>query len=880
MKRFVRNAKKKIEIIFENKIDRMLQKSITFLINEMYLKAAQNDKKILSLLKIISLFRGVNVQLSDLVKYVRTLDSVALYQRDTMVDNESSLLFSKDLVNNGITTRIFNEKDFVKYINAVIILNMRLGRMDTYRKIYDMYIKNYSIEDKTYIIRYLLGYYCGDIDYNTEVVPLLGKFHTYVRKKERLISAESKTKKKNLLIKELTQYITNTVIIADAVFYEIDDIEFYISREIRKYKGRITRPIVALIEVILRKDRCIEEVKEWLISVNDSKDDGILRIRSILNEIETGELQPKIENSSKGDPYKQLLIALENKKSNKKELFELCRKTEQKYIKMIKASKDVSEKIKHLNLLFKVRYKLQIQKFWNEYNDSLSQISSVSHSDIVYFFPSDWNVVTGAYSLPILMEAKKRGYFCVPSNPTIFDFVNCDDMELNEISGSRYYNTYTDKIDSLRRRYKWKIDIDNKKIETMGLNVYEPIYESISRWQFSFFFNYDTNAWARARINYYINAYEKVFYQCEKLEKWAIKNSKKVRIISTFPFLHIYAGYRIYCEEKGFKCGMEYICVRNGYDDYFLNSHGTKNRRTLTAINLSKNQNARTSIYGTKKGFMNFYDENIMRFEDIREKVTKYFDFQRSKNYITNNEKDEKKRKEILSIIDENKNCGKKVYCLNGKIIFDLAVKYTKGCVHNDMSHWATHTVDIINDNPDILLLIKPHPLESDKSITMTEESIATFRDIIASDFRDNIIYLNDHLFRNVDLAPYIDLALVWNGTSALEFAALGVKVIMGDTFGYYDYPIGFSKPESIDEYTEILNNVDCFKNNDDLTKRAIMFLAYMGSNDINITNKYTQVTTSNYNVFKTKIIEEAIENYIANGDKELERLFDRIDQQ
>jgi len=46
-----------------------------------------------------------------------------------------------------------------------------------------------------------------------------------------------------------------------------------------------------------------------------------------------------------------------------------------------------------------------------------------------------------------------------------------------------------------------------------------------------------------------------------------------------------------------------------------------------------------------------------------------------------------------------------------------------------------------------------------------------------------------------------LDLALVWNGTAALELGVLNVPTIVGAHYGHINYPVGHVLPESRADY-------------------------------------------------------------------------------
>ena len=211
-------------------------------------------------------------------------------------------------------------------------------------------------------------------------------------------------------------------------------------------------------------------------------------------------------------------------------------------------------------------------------------------------------------------------------------------------------------------------------------------------------------------------------------------------------------------------------------------------------------------------------------------------------------------------------------------MIFDLGVKYTKGVCHSDMSEWITHAVDFTNKHSDdILLLIKPHPHERRQDLTMTSEETDCLRSIIKTEMGNSVIYLDNDMFTNFELIEYIDMCLVWNGTSAIEFASHGKKVLIGDEWGHYDYPIGFIWPKTIEEYESYILNPEEIVERDDISDRAIMFLEYMSSEDVRIKNPFSSSTLMNFNQYDTALNEISVDSYIEEGDSQLKTYFDSI---
>lgn len=512
--------------------------------------------------------------------------------------------------------------------------------------------------------------------------------------------------------------------------------------------------------------------------------------------------------------------------------------------------------------------------YWKVFERNINKAETVKQSNCVFFFVNEYSLINATFALPLLIEAVKRGYLCIPTSPRMFAFEKYEDNWLNSFAG-----TITGDMDLryeawLDTREQPKIDLEKRIIEIAGFNCYEPIFEFVSRYQFTYKFNYQSDAWARRRANMLIRTFDRLFAYIEEVEEWVIKNEKKVYFISNAPHLHNAAAFRIYCENAGYQNGLNFICINSGYDNYFKNI-GDSKTETLTALNMTKNLQSRNSFLGTSRDFESYYKEHIKDYEIIKDKAQRWLNYRRGND--VNDAKMTSKKIEIREQIEMAKRNGKRIYVLVGKVIFDLGVKYIKGIVHDDMSDWITHTVEIVKEDSDALLLIKPHPHERREDLVLTNEKIDNLSSLIRTNLSENIIYLDSDMFQISELAPYIDLGLVWNGSSALELAAQKIPVLVADVWGHYDYPIGFLKPKDINEYEYYFKNPKEIKDLDLLQKRAIMFLNYMGSENVRITNQYTKTASLNFHQFDSFIYEKEIDHLIQEGDKQLERLFDKI---
>lgn len=810
--------------------------------------------------RLDSRFKKQNTALLREFKQVLSaLNVIQRYRIDYSVDNTLIVAITDwFLRKKNILKNNFGYSAACDTVTELIKDNLNIHKVKTYEKLYHEYIDMFDNYNKYKLFLTINACYVGRLPLS-EVTRALDNFSEEYEKVSKLIG----TREKTVLVYNALQLVVKLNLdyeeVVEATREVIDEIHSNDSIQ-----------SVRLILYLLKNNLLSEEVEKWIASFDSDKLPK--RISDVLYAKTNNVSLRTIEDE---DIYKQLKNEITNKDIAPKELLNKIKETKFFYAdaaQQVDAS--LRDRLSSLSKYYSCVSFERSMKYWAAYDEALSHFDSAADSDTAYFFVNDYSIPNGAVSLPILMEAKKNGYYCVPTSPRTFSFNKSNDEWLNELAGCMAADIDT-RVEFKDIDYDgWTINIPNKEISRDGINIYQAIYEFISRYQFTYFFEYDTDSWARSRTHSLIKTYCRLFAYIEEIENWAEKKDKYVKFVSTAPHWHNAAAYRLYCERKQNE-RIQFICVSPGYDNYYKNV-GDAKAETVTALNLTKHEFSRNSFLGTKEGFEKYYKDNQDGFDKINEIAQKWLSFQRSNNAgSVNNEK----KQRLIDIIKEYKQAGKTICLLNGKVIFDLCVKYTKGCVHRDMSEWITDTIDYVKKNEDILLLIKPHPHETRVDLSLSSEPIAVLKNIIKTDLGDNTIYLDSNMFKIGELLDYIDVGILWNGTSSLEFAAQGIPVLMCDEWGHFDYPIGFCRPESIEEYHKMLKNPELIGANEELQKRAIMFLSYMGSDDVRIVNKWSSTSSLNFNQFDSTVDMDAVKDLAENGCEELELLFKSIDR-
>ncbi len=528
--------------------------------------------------------------------------------------------------------------------------------------------------------------------------------------------------------------------------------------------------------------------------------------------------------------------------------------------------------------IFSLLHLKRYQQFWADASTELNRVNPLqkNHNSII-FFVNDYSLVCGANAFPLLLSAKKQGIQIVPTSSRTIDTptsLERTDPDLFALAGIMDGRINKNQPLKLKLQKPWKIDIKNKFIGFEDLNFFQPLYEFIARYQFDFFYNYETDIFTRFKTGFFMQLIENTINYIEHIEKYAISHDKSIYFVGFAPHFPHNAVYRIYCENRGFKNKLNYIVTAAGYDNYFNNISEAKTQ-TFCGLNLTTHRDSRSCFLGTKEGFNKYYKNTEVEREAQLDKAKQWINLRRSTGEKSKDLNDHQKR--TLSIIDQYKKKGRKIFIANGKVVFDLAVFYTKGIIHNDMSHWITDSVKAMKDSEN-LLLIKPHPHELNRNLTMTSEPLCGFTSLIKETIPDNVIILGHKDFNLFELMSLVDAALIWNGTSSLEFAIANIPVYVFDEWAFKDYPIGFYKLKTQEEYYNLLKADKIESTPQELRNRAIAFLNYMSSHDIIKENPYAETSSLNFHQFsKSKIKKKSVRKYLQKGNIELDKFIANI---
>jgi hypothetical protein len=217
---------------------------------------------------------------------------------------------------------------------------------------------------------------------------------------------------------------------------------------------------------------------------------------------------------------------------------------------------------------------------------------------------------------------------------------------------------------------------------------------------------------------------------------------------------------------------------------------------------------------------------------------------------------------------------GRRIVALFGKVLFDQGLPRGDGVVHEDMRDWFDHSIDIARRNPNLHLIIKPHPHE-------LREEIALYASEVLEDWLPNPVPHNVHFLRNdefnlYELAEILDLALVWNGMSALELGTLSVPTILGAYYGSINFPVGHIVPTSRQDFEHVIMSYPKNRMPNEVKRMSAAYIDYLRHPEISVPYRYTYRGFTNRHI-QLHWFAEDLAAYESHGDKHVTILADRI---
>lgn len=466
-----------------------------------------------------------------------------------------------------------------------------------------------------------------------------------------------------------------------------------------------------------------------------------------------------------------------------------------------------------------------------------------------------------------LLEWKRKGWAVVPIFEGILPLQKTDVEAIDRFAGCvRLTNELRDDADEwLAPVEPWDADFANGSLKWRGIDMSHAFWEEAAISRRVYGVTWSCPALKRSLAN---------------LVGWTDKTTRVLETArSTFGQLGLRCGAlvlssfrlpdavgRFYCDAFG--DARDFFCIQasNGYENYFTNFQKNISTR-LTIRNMTAHPGVRSSSMPLASHVTRTMSEDRASVERSTQIL---LETARSKPH---GHRADAAREEAYERITRWKASGGRVACAFGRVICDSGVPYDGGPSHASLKDWVQHTIECVAGSR-TMLVIKPHPHELREEVACFLNE--TFRDLLPKELPENVIYLGHDWFETHELEEFVDLALIYSGTTAVEMALLGVPTVLTGYFGPIDYPLGHAVPEDREDYRRLVRLERKVAPPKDGPLRAAAWLTLMGSDDVSVPYRYHSRQITNCVVYPPFWFSEEIEPYLSKGDANVTLLAER----
>lgn len=380
---------------------------------------------------------------------------------------------------------------------------------------------------------------------------------------------------------------------------------------------------------------------------------------------------------------------------------------------------------------------------------------------------------------------------------------------------------------------EWDIRPADGVIELDGVNYYEGIYEKISRTLKVFNVDWSMPAvrvWCRSLVT----KIDRTVYALDRVRAYAAAEHVHVRFVTLQSHFAPGSAVRAYCEAH--PEWLEHITISASYENWKTNVAGEP-LATMAILNNTIHPSPSLPAFGTREHFGRWLVES---FAPNR---AKYVATSEALTSIDRAGVRTPEAEEWLAHARSARGGGRRVFCLLGKIPYDLAVPYQGGPAHSSMADWLNHTVETIGTT-DNVLYVKPHPHELNLSISA--RCIESFADLIHVPSADNVHVLPHRGVNMRDLLEVVDVFLVWNGSSIAEIGAQGGVVLAADDWAARNYPIGVQLPNDRSHFESILRGESEIAMPDDFKELSLAYTCYLTEAPFALPNVFVHRSSTN----------------------------------
>ncbi|MET0156028.1 MAG: hypothetical protein ABW189_08010 [Rickettsiales bacterium] len=463
---------------------------------------------------------------------------------------------------------------------------------------------------------------------------------------------------------------------------------------------------------------------------------------------------------------------------------------------------------------------------------------------------------TLAMLAPALREVRRLGYAVISLTEGILEDSETGVSAIDKFSGQIRHDFRSSAIQNT-----WEINWKKHRVFCEGINYYQGLYEVLSNHTRDYFVDLKSKSvqtYFMARLSVcdaYVTVMRDIFRELVQDRRMPVV------ILSGNTHAAPYSIARDFCMAQNHPL-LSFVNVNVAYESYFTNL-GSKFSTSMCFTDMTMYPNRRAPFLAEAGKFEKWYQEH-KHDRDAIDKATGFITMNR------NQSQDNSQELALIEWLNAHKAAGKKIICAIGKTPVDLAVPYDGGPAHEDMADWLNHTIETCGAGDDVVLLVKPHPHELRPEIAM--DLVHLLFDLIKVEVAPNVRLLGHKEINMHALAPHIDLAVMYNGSSAPELTVMGVPVLMAAHFGRHDYPLPLIYPESREQYERFLLSGHYPKPLPETRDRAALLIGYMGSSEIAVKNTYSLRPITNDSIGTPKWNKEKVEEYLRHGDPEMER--------
>lgn len=478
--------------------------------------------------------------------------------------------------------------------------------------------------------------------------------------------------------------------------------------------------------------------------------------------------------------------------------------------------------------------------------------------------------------LMALLELKKQGYTVINLTEGCLPYEPSGLAEVDQFLGCLTQGTLNYRHDKTARGTKdlyfdWHIDWDGMEIRCSapGLensNMFQQFFERLCIYKRAYTIDVTNPYMARMlsnlikRADNLLQMYYDIFDATRDLDV-------KVRFLVNEAYAAPMGTIRFACADHGADHGLHCLFALNAYESYYGKTNDGLSH-ALAIEDMTRYDAVRAPNLAVPEKFHAWAEK-----ADLDSMLTKAQAFIASKRKQELTPEEVAMRERLIA----DRKAGKFNVCLIGKVVVDLgAFRLYDGPGHRDMKDWIRHSVEVARANPNMNLLIKPHPHELNQGVSFyLTETLAELAEYEA--FPDNVIFLNHHWFPIPNLVDLVDLVTMWNGTSCLELGVLEVPTVMCSHYAKMDYPIGFSQPQSRQDYADILSGRKSLQLNPYIQKLSAGLIEYISTPEVSIPYEYSRRYASNKKLRVPKMRMDLVERYFEEGDDFVTEMAERF---